>query len=55
VTSHRRALIYPTSTTRNEANDFLEVKMIDDTRFRNGGHEKMEVEGIAVDEAITGW
>ena len=36
---HRRALMYPTSTTRNEVNDFWRWESTNNTRFRNGGHE----------------
>ena len=35
----RGALMYPTSMTRNEVNDFRDETSTNDTRFRNGGHE----------------
>ena len=47
--------MYPTSITRNEANDFLEVK--NDLTIQGSGMtvmKKMEGEGIVVDEALIG-
>ena len=55
VTHCRRALMYPTSTTWNEANDFLEVKTIWRHKVQEWRSWKMKVEGIAVDEALTGF
>ena len=39
ATRRMRALMYPTSMTRNEVNDFGDLILTIDTRFRNGGHE----------------
>ena len=48
--------MYPTSTTRKEANDFLEVK--NELTTQGSGMvvmKKMKVGGIVVDETLIGW
>ena len=54
VTRHRRALMNPTSMTRNGANDFVEVKTIWWYRVQGGSHERMKGEGIVADETQAG-
>ena len=54
VTHHRRALMNPTSTTWNGANDFVEVKTIWWYKVQGGGHERMKRQGIAADEMLAG-
>ena len=54
LTRRRRALMNPTSTTRNGANDFVEVKTIWWYRVQGGGHERMKHEGIAAGETQAG-
>ena len=43
ATRRRRALMNPTSTTLNRANDFVEVKTIWWYKVQGGGHEKWRV------------
>lgn len=50
ATCRRRALMYPTSMTRNKCNDFWRQNLTDDTRFRNGIHEN---EGLWVLQRIN--
>ena len=44
----------PTSTTRNEENDYVDVKTIWWYKVQGGSHERMKREGIAVDETQDG-
>ena len=55
ATCRRRALMYPTSTAWNEVNDLLEVNTFWRHKVQEWRSWKMEDEGIAVDEALTGW
>ena len=54
VTHRRRALMNPTSMTRNGENDFVEVKTIWWYKVQGGSHEGMKREGIAADETQAG-